>query len=60
MDHAKYSELMKQINEVNLAITMLEENTRKRRESEAIGVQAENAYKKLKERKRLTFEEFKH
>lgn len=58
MNNEKYSELIKQINEVSGAIAVFEENTRRKRESEVIDAQAENASRKLKERKKLTFEEF--
>ena len=57
-EHAKYSELIRQISEINHEIAMLEESTRKKRENEVIDAQAENAYKKMKEKKKLTFEEF--
>jgi len=57
-EHEKYSEFIKQINAVNLEIRMLEENTRKRREDAVIDAQADTAYKKMKEKKKLTFEEF--
>lgn len=57
-NHTKYSELTRQINEINLKIRELEENTRKKRVNEEIEAHAETAYKKLKEKKKLTFEEF--
>ena len=57
-NHTKYSELTMQINEINLKIRELEETTRKKRVNEEIEAHAETAYKKLKEKKKLTFEEF--
>lgn len=58
-NHMKYSELVKEINELNLKIREFDETTRKKRINEVIDAHVETGYKKLKERKKLTFEEFK-
>ncbi|MDQ1280403.1 MAG: hypothetical protein QG670_1666 [Thermoproteota archaeon] len=58
-NHTKYSELLKEINELNLKIRELEETTRKKRINDVLDAHADTGYKKLKERKKLTFEEFK-
>lgn len=58
INHTKYLEILNQINIINLEINTLEEGIRKKQETEKIALQAEIAYKKLKEKKKLTFEEF--
>ena len=58
INHTEYSEILNHINTINLEINRVEEDSRKKQETEKIAIQVEIAYKKLKEKKKLTFEEF--
>jgi len=56
--HRKYSKIVERINETRNEIKKLQETKRKEREAKNMEVLSEAAYKKLRDNKKLSFEEF--
>ncbi len=56
--HVKYSAMVQQINEISNEAKKLQEKNRKKRETKNMETLSEVAYKKLKDKKKLSFEEF--